>query len=186
MRSILPLDEINKFSSYLRKRFPSGKVLSQEDHEDIIDEMLDLFLLAYTMGNEVTNASLSSDWTPTLDEVLETVDKRVAGKTWRERAEKYFANGGSVDELLRIVETEAHRDANEAALKTAVVAGAKTKTWMTMMDDKVRETHYPLEGQTIPIEADFYTWDGDKGSAPGLFERPENNVNCRCELMFGR
>ena len=186
MRSVLPFDELNRFvTETLPSHFDeSGKVKSKQDEEDIIDELLDLFLLAYAMGNEVTNASLSSNWEPTLDEVMETVDKKVAGKTWRERVEEYFASGGSAEDIARIAETETHRDANTAALDTAIHGGAKEKTWVTMMDDRVRELHYPLEGQTIPIDADFYTWDGDHGPAPGLFGTPENNVNCRCELMF--
>lgn len=187
MRSILPFDELNKFSSSLRQKFPSGKLLrssNRDEYEDTIDEMLDLFLLAYAMGNDITKASLSSNYNPTLDDVMETVDKKVAGKTWRERVSDYFENGGSVEDLTRIAETETHRIANESALKTAVIGGATTKQWLTMLDDKVRDTHSPLEGQTIPIDADFYTWDGDKAQAPGLFEYPENNVNCRCELRF--
>ena len=190
MRSILPFDELNKFTASLRERFPSGKLvkadgnIAKEEEEDIIDEMLDLFLLAYATGNEVTNASLSSDWTPTLDDVMDTVGKKVAGKTWRERAEDYFANGGSVDDLVRIAETETHRDANEAALSTAKHGGATSKTWVTMLDDKVRDTHIPLEGVTVPIDAEFYTWDGDHAPHPGAFEQAYNNVNCRCECLF--
>lgn len=190
MASILPFDELNSLTYALKARFPSGKLvnadgnIAKEEEEDIIDEMLDLFLLAYATGNEVTNASLSSDWTPTLDDVMDTVDKKVAGKTWRERVEDYFANGGSVDDLVRIVETETHRDANTAALDTAKKAGATSKTWVTMLDDRVRETHDYLEGMTVSIDDDFYTYDGDHASAPGLFELAENNVNCRCELIF--
>ena len=185
MRSILPFDELNKFSSYLRDRFPSGKLLrSKEDYEDIIDELLDLFLLAYATGHRETLETVPSEWEPTLDNVLETVDKKIAGKTWRERVEEYFSNDGSVEDLVRIAETETHRIANESALKTATAGGATSKTWLTMLDDKVRDTHFPLEGQTVPIDADFYTWDGDKAQAPGLFEKAENNVNCRCELRF--
>lgn len=184
MRSVLPFDELNRFTADLRERFPSGKLVFSDDFEDIIDLMLDLFLLAYAQGNEITNASLSSNWQPTLDEVMETVDKKVAGKTWRERVEEYFANGGSVDDIVRIAETETHRDANEAALNTAIHGGATSKTWVTMLDDRVRDTHFPLEGQTIPIDADFYTWDGDMAQAPGQFNKAENNVNCRCELQF--
>lgn len=186
MRSILPFDEVNKFAAKLRERYPNGKLVLSDDYEDIIDEILDLFLLAYAMGNEVTNASLSSDWIASLDDVMQTVDKKVAGKTWRERAEEYFRNGGSVDDIVRIAETETHRDANEAALRTAKEGGATNKTWVTMMDDKVRDTHFPLEGVTVPIDADFYAWDGDHAPAPGLFSLPENNVNCRCELVFNR
>lgn len=186
MRSVLPFDELNRFVTVtLPTHFDAnGMIKSKKDEEDIIDELLDLFLLAYALGNEVTNASLSSDWTPTLDEVMETVDKEVAGKTWRERVEDYFANGGSAGDIVRIAETETHRDANTAALNTAIHAGAKAKTWVTMLDDKVRDTHVPLEGVSVPIDAEFYTWDGDHAPAPGLFELAENNVNCRCELMF--
>lgn len=183
MQSILPFDELNSFEASLRERFADGK-LAKEDEEDIIDEMLDLFLLAYAQGNSVTNANLSSDWTPTVDDVMKVIDEKVAGKTWRERAEEYFANGGTVDDLVRIAETETHRDANTAALDTAKKAGATTKTWVTMMDDRVRETHDYLEGMTVGIDEDFYTYDGDHASAPGLFELAENNIRCRCELIF--
>ncbi len=89
-----------------------------------------------------------------------------------------------MDDLIRKAETETHRDANTAALETAKKAGAKNKTWVTMLDDKVRETHAYLEGMTVPIGDDFYTYDGDHAPAPGLFDLAENNVNCRCELVF--
>ena len=121
---------------------------------------------------------------PAVDDVMKVIDAKVAGKTWRERAEEYFANGGSVDDLVRIAETETHRDANTAALDTAKKAGATKKTWVTMMDDRVRETHSSLEGVSAPIDGDFVTWDGDRAQAPGLFSFPQNNINCRCELIF--
>lgn len=186
MKSILPFDELNKLPSSLRKRFPDGKLLvnDRSEIEDIIDELLDLFLLAYSTGNRVTEESLSSSWEPSLDDVMRIVDERVAGKTWRERVEEYFANEGSVDDLLRIAETETHRIANESAWETATNCGASTKTWLTMLDDKVRDNHTFLEGQTIPVDADFYTPDGDHARAPGLFALPENNCGCRCELTY--
>lgn len=186
MTSILPFDELNAFIERLRTRYADGQLPqgNKAEEEDIIDELLDLFLLAYAQGNSVTNANLSSDWMPPVDEVMRVVDAKVAGKTWRERVEDYFANGGSVDDLVRIAETETHRDANTAALDTAKRAGAKNKTWVTMMDDRVRETHDYLEGMTVSIDDDFYTYDGDHASAPGLFTLPQNNVSCRCELIF--
>ena len=188
MASILPFDELNNFIDRLKARFPDGKLPPQneakEEEEDIIDEMLDLFLLAYAMGNNVTNANLSSEWTPSLDEAMEVVDERISGKTWKERVEDYFASGGSVDDLIRIAETETHRDANESALKTAKKAGATRKTWATMLDDRVRETHDYLEGVTVGIDDEFITFDGDRAVAPGMFALPENNIRCRCELVF--
>jgi hypothetical protein len=183
MQSILPFDELNSFEASLRERFADGKLV-KEDEEDIIDEMLDLFLLAYAQGNSVTDANLSSDWMPTVDDVMKVIDAKVAGKTWRERAEEYFANGGSVDDLVRIAETETHRDANTAALDTAKKAGAKTKTWVTMADDRVRDPHVYLDGITVGIDDEFITYDGGHAKAPGLFGIPELDINCRCILTF--
>lgn len=183
MASILPFDELNRFADRVRERYGKDP-LPSSDEEDIIDELLDLLLLAYAMGNSVTNNNLMSDYAPDVDAVMEVVDAKVAGKTWRDRAEEYFKNGGTVDDIVRIAETEAHRVANTAALETAQRAGAKTKTWVTMLDDRVREQHEWLEGVTVGINEDFYTDDGDHASAPGLFTMAENNVNCRCELIF--
>lgn len=186
MASILPMDELNRLDSEIRERFGDESLQKRDkrEEEDIIDEMLDLFLLAYAMGNSVTNENLSSNWKPPIDEVMETVDAEVAGKTWRNRVRDYFSSGGTGADLARIADTEMHRIANTAALDTAKRAGARNKTWVTMMDDRVRDTHDYLEGETVSIDDDFYTYDGDHASAPGLFELAENNVNCRCELLF--
>ena len=185
MASILPMDELNRIDEEIRQRFGDAQLTDRrEEEEDIIDELLDLFLLAYAMGNEVTNENLSSNYQPSVDQVMSVVDAKVAGETWRERVEGYFANGGTGEDIARIADTEMHRIANTAALDTAKKAGATSKTWVTMLDDRVRETHDYLEGMTVDIDEDFYTYDGDHASAPGLFELAENNVNCRCELMF--
>jgi len=186
MASILPMDELNRVDSEIRERFGDETLEKRDkrDEEDIIDELLDLFLLAYAMGNSITNDSLSSDYSPSVDDVMKVVDAKVAGKTWRERVEDYFSNGGTGADIARIADTEMHRIANTAALDTAKMAGARNKTWITMLDDRVRDTHDYLEGQTVSIDDDFYTYDGDHASAPGLFELAENNVNCRCELLF--
>ena len=119
MASVLPFDELNKVNASILERFGAAKLTKTDDYEDIIDELLDLFLLAYARATEVTNDNLSSNWKPTVDDVMRVVDERVAGKTWRERVEDYFANGGSAEDIVRIVETESHRIANTAALDTA-------------------------------------------------------------------
>jgi hypothetical protein len=185
MASILPFDELNRLNIELRERFGDEPLpQSKADEEDVIDELLDLFLLAYSMGVNVTNENLSSNWMPPVDEVMGTVDEEVAGKTWRDRVTDYFSNGGTGADIARIAETEMHRIANTAALDTARQAGATTKTWVTMLDDRVRDTHDYLEGVTVGIDDDFITFDGDRASAPGLFSLAQNNVNCRCELLF--
>ena len=214
MPSIMPFDELNSFDKQIRERLAlyGGKLPAKKDSElyDIIDMMLDLFLLSCAQGNEVTNMSLSAEWQPTIEEVTEIVNEKVAGKTWEDRVREYFdkAENGEIritpettraiteeqgsekdqvnlaDALIRIAETETHRIANTAALRTATKAGATKKTWVTMLDDRVRETHDYLEGETVGIDEDFYTFDDDHAPAPGMFQLPQNNINCRCELIF--
>ena len=185
--SILPFDELNNLTEQIRERFgnePLPTKNNKEVKEDVLDMLLDFFLLAYAMGNTVTNDNLGANWIPSAEEALKTVNKVVAEKTWTQRVEDYFSNGGTGEDLIRIAETEMHRDANESALLTAQHAGAKNKTWVTMADEKVRDSHQYLETMTVGINDDFYTYDGDHASAPGMFELAQNNVNCRCELLF--
>lgn len=97
-----------------------------------------------------------------------------------------------VNDLSRLAETEAHRVLNEAILDSALEYAKNnpektvTKTWATMLDDRVRETHDYLEGVTVPVDARFYTFDGDSAMAPGGFSKPQNSINCRCILRISK
>ena len=186
MNNILPFDELNAFRLRLLERFPDGKLVVDDDYDDILDWMLDIFLLAIANSVFNTNKQLGGDWVPPIEDIMMIVDKKVVGKTWKQRVGEYFANGGSVDDLVRIAETETHRDLNEAALVTASHNGARTKTWQTMLDDRVRDPHVYLEGVSVGINDDFYAYDGNHAPAPGMFGVPELDVNCRCFLSFGK
>lgn len=183
MNTILPFDEINALEYTLPAYFQDGKI-KPDLLDTLLDALEDLFLLSYALGSDDANRQMNSEIRPTIDEVMDTVDAKVAGKTWRERVREYAENGGTPDDIARIIETESHRDSNEAALATARKAGATTKTWMTMLDPKVREAHEPLQSVSVPIDGTFVTWDGYETQAPGMFGVPELDVNCRCWLIF--
>ena len=188
MASILPFDELNRFDSEIRERFGKESLQKRDkrEEEDIIDELLDLFLLAYAMGNSVTNDNLSSDYTPDVDDVMKVVDAKVAGKTWRERVEDYFANGGTGEDIARIADTETHRIANQAAYETAKKVGATEKTWHCMMLPTSRDTHIYLDGVTAPIDGEFYSFKGGSTMYPGQWGIAEEDVNCLCWLSFSK
>lgn len=71
-----------------------------------------------------------------------------------------------------------------AATLGASLAGAVTKTWNTVGDDRVRDTHQGAEGQTVSILQDFSV-GGATGPAPGRMSTLAENINCRCWLTFG-
>lgn len=94
------------------------------------------------------------------------------------------SESGLIGKILRVAETEGHRVLNQAMQSTAEKGGATTKTWVTMEDDRVRDTHDYLLGETVGIDDLFVTYDGDSAMFPGDFEGAENNVNCRCWLEY--
>ena len=184
MNSPLPFDELNTLKQTLPIHFEDGKIRSQQDKEDIIDELLDLFLLACANGVEQTNEDLGSDYHPGIKRVTDIIDREVAGKTWRQRVDEYYENGGTIDDIIRIAETEAHRDANEAAFDTAKNAGATEKVWHCMMLPTSRDQHIELNGVTAPLDGYFYTYTGARTMYPGEFGEPENDINCLCWLTY--
>lgn len=190
--TILPIDEINAFEDRLKVHFDDegkGKIKSKEDAEDIIDELLDLYLLAYSNGATATNAELGTDTMPNIDLAQAAIDKTIAGETWRERVMGYYESGGTLYDIQRIAETDATRIYNQGAVDAVVangLEGSTYKRWRTMQDDRVRDTHDYLEGMVVPFSERFFTYDNDSAEFPGGFTLPENNINCRCVVEIIR
>lgn len=186
--NILPIDELNTFQNDISIHFENGKMRSREDYEDILDELLDFFLLAYANGAQAANTDLGTDIKPTVSEAESAINEPVAGKTWRERVKEYYESGGSEYDIARIAETDMTRIYNTAVLDVARLNGDSNvkKRWNAVMDDRTRETHFFLDGVTIPLDAYFVSFDGDMALAPGMFTKAENVVNCRCAVELVR
>lgn len=182
----MPVDEINAMEERLKIHFEDGgkgRIKSRKDAEDILDELLDLFLLAYANGATATNTELGTGVMPSVEALDAAVYMPVAGETWRDRVMGYYESGGTFYDIQRIAETDATRIYNTGAVDAVRANGAERlvqKRWRTMEDDRVRDTHQYLEGMIVPFDSDFYSWDGDHAAFPGGFALPENNINCRC------
>ena len=170
---LLPIDELNAFETSL-------KAGEKKEVKRLLDDALDFLLIAYFNGSQDAAEMLGLELEPDIDKAREAINLKVAGKDYAERLSEY-GESGDLESILRVLDTDMTRVYNTAILDTAK-GKATMKTWNTMLDDRVRDTHEPLEGVTIPIDAEFYTWDGDKALAPGGFSKAENNVNCRCLL----
>ena len=185
--TILPIDEINALEDRLKVHFDddgNGRIKSREDAEDIIDELLDLFLLSYAMGVDSVNGTMGTAIEQPLEAIENTVYERIDGKTWVDRVWEYYDNGGTVYDIARIAATESHRDANEAAYDTARQAGATQKTWHCMMLPTSRDEHIWLDGVTAPIDGYFYSSIGERTQYPGQWGIPEQDINCLCWLTY--
>lgn len=162
--------------------------------KEIIDEVFDILVLSYVYGNRAANIDLNSNELYKVDteRLGDTVYKKIDGKTFSDRITEYAKdtdeNGNltdkAVEEINRVIETESHRCYNEGLFEVAEMSGAN-KTWATMLDDKVRESHAFLEGVTVAWDERFYT-ENDSALYPGGFETAELNCNCRCEIILSK
>lgn len=182
----MPFDELNKFKAALPQFFnEDGKgIKSKQDYDSLLDMLEDLFLLAYANGVQSSNLALSTNVEPTLQEVLDVIDRKVAGKTWRDRVREYYEKGGTIADIERIAETETHRDSSAGAYEAAKAAGATEKTWHCMMLPTSRDTHVYLDGVTAPIDGEFYSFNGGSTKYPSEWGIAEEDVNCLCWLTY--
>lgn len=76
--------------------------------------------------------------------------------------------------------------ANAAMVSAAATAGWTRKTWQTRQDDRVREAHRLLQGQTRPL-GDAFEVQSHKIRYPGDPEVPLSlRAGCRCWLTMAR
>ena len=185
-------DELDAFVSGFRTREFNPKEMTKREEDDIIDELLDLYLLAYYEGSQDAARELLIDVEPSVRDAGEIINKPIDGKTYKERVREYLngemgeTTGTPAEAIARVADTDSVRIYNEAKLTVAKGNGAKTKTWHTMEDNKVRDTHVVLDGVTAPIDGYFYTYTGERAQAPGQFGSASEDVNCRCYLKFSK
>jgi hypothetical protein len=106
-----------------------------------------------------------------------------------------YANNVTNARAQTIARTEMHSVLNEARQRVQQIsferAGVDTdgvdRTWHTMEDDRVRDTHAELEGVTITgMDEVFETSAGNFLRFPGDPDvEPAERVNCRCWLEYG-
>ena len=175
------LDELNVLTT-TSYRMASGDLAARINQ--ITEDILSFLINAYVQGIEAAAIMLDSELEVSVEQMERAIYQIIEGKTFADRIVDHMM----VDDLaglVVLVESEYHRVYNAAVQDGAtdyVNNGGfgVTKDWYTVKDDKVRETHKYLEGQSVPLEAEFFTFDGDHAPYPGQFTKAENNVGCRC------
>lgn len=157
----------------------------QGDSAKIKDLVLDWLLLAYADGVDDVNRQLSGEWQPDIDRVQDVISADVGGMTIDERIDQYIYLE-DIEGIADIVSNERQRVYNTASYDTATALKATTKTWHCMMLPTSRDTHIYLDGITKPMDAEFYTFNGNSAMYPQGFGEPEEDINCLCYLSYGK
>ena len=183
------------------------KVFGQETLANLKESMKkevsvdwDVLIAQWLAGNEVLNPS---DTTSKIVMVTESTKRGV-----RKAVEVALKEGTSVQRFAKelsympdfsyrrgvlIARTELVSASNAGSVLGAQASGVPTrKVWLSTQDDRVRDTHLAVDGQTVEnLEATFevpniegYT---DKMQYPGdssLGASPSNTINCRCTVIY--
>lgn len=190
-------DEIHRLAEYLIEEYTV---------DEVVEQIIDILISAYIRGRKlaIQDLGIEQDW---LYRMLEDLDeeliddqmdmpylmKRVIYKRFKEkdvtqRIREYTEEKKS-EELARVIDTEYHRDFNAGLYDLGSEYRAHTgrkvmKTWITMNDEKVRDTHWHIDGMEVDFDKKFYTFDGDSARYPGDFGLAQNNINCRCRIAL--
>ena len=173
-RFVLKMDELN----IIAKSIIDGT--STKDVDDILEQAyVEGFLSGkYILGGE--EEIDAKDVQSALNQKYEGIDILSKAKT--------SIQSKDITSLVRLLESEYHRMYNQGSLdyaKKNKSQGEKIyKTWVAIIDEKTRDTHLFLNGTKVPLDAYFYSYDGDKALIPGGFSSASNNVNCRCILDY--
>lgn len=178
--TFFPWDEINALENKADEALKQARTGDfRQEVDKYIDEVTELFEMDYMLGVADASMQIGRSIDPDLSEIRAAVDKEIDGKDYKQRIEEYF-NTGTPYDIARVIATDAHRIYNNAVIDAGIRGGARRKTWHTMLDPRVRDLHDYLEGMTVDIDAEFYTYNGDHTYYPGQFGIPEEDCNCRC------
>ena len=137
----------------------------------------------------------------TLNEILEKNRQEILWRIRQEvtqgliRGESYFKTADRLKAALednyvkatRIVWTESHRCKEQAqleAMQKLQEKGVEAKRrWVATLDEKTRDTHRALDGQTEDKDGYFHI-RGLRTKGPGMFGVASEDCNCRCTTIF--
>lgn len=201
---ILPIDEINRSIPY--REYFGIMALTEKQKKDRIafaerleDELFYIFLLFSTLKDysvtddkiivqQLTQAYLdvvSSFAIPQDDYILEIASlfaMDFVRATLKHIEDAWYT---SQDRVMYNAENEANTVLNYKDYIDAIGKGYHKKRWITMEDDKVRQTHQEIDGETIDINSLFVVGDSlMRFPCDKEYGSPKEWVNCRCSLEY--
>ena len=80
-----------------------------------------------------------------------------------------------------IARTEMVGSANRASVEAYRQGGIPENEWIATRDDRVRDSHWAMDGTTVAVGSDFWV-GGGHGPCPGEIGDPAEDCNCRCTI----
>ena len=180
-----------------------GDVLIEnaENLADIVDYIAIMISVAmeeiYEIAwyGELDTAGIGDDIRPTERQIQDCINQPVGDMTLIERINGYIAETDNevpistiIDKIKAAVEDDGFRVYENAVLECGLGLDDEgyivTKTWNAIIDEVTRETHFELNGTTIPVDEYFVTSGGAAALAPKMFGVPSEDIHCRCVITL--
>ena len=172
-----------------------------ENLEDTVDYIAIIVSVAleeiYELAwyGELDTAGIGDDIRPTERQIQDCINQPVGDMTLTERISGYIAETDNevpvstiIDKIKAAVEDEGFRVYENAVLECGLALDDEgyivTKTWNAIIDEVTRETHFELNGTTIPVDEYFVTSGGAAALAPKMFGVPSEDIHCRCVITL--
>lgn len=84
---------------------------------------------------------------------------------------------------MRVARTETAMAAGFGQSESARQSGANRRSWLSSRDDRVRDIHQAMDGETVEIGSQYSNGMSYVGDPVG---GPENVINCRCVEQFSK
>ena len=172
-----------------------------ENLEDIADyiaimisvAMEEIYELAWY--GELDTAGIGDDIRPTERQIQDCINQPVGDMTLTERINGYIAETDNevpvstiIDKIKAAVEDDGFRVYENAVLECGLALDDEgyivTKTSNAIIAEVTRETHFELNGTTIPVDEYFVTSGGAAALAPKMFGVPSEDIHCRCVITL--
>lgn len=125
-----------------------------------------------------------------VQKVNQTVDKGIKESyTYEQMADELTDTlDGDYQKAVRTARNETHRVREQGMLDVAERADeggvVMVKEWMSMHDERVRDSHVVLDGQQVPVKGGLFEFQGHTAAAPSGFGVPSLDINCRCMIGY--
>ena len=172
------------------------RLVAMLNEYDTIDAIIDL--LAATVVTEVSDYLVDeytaefkavAGFEPDEYDVNAVVYALIDGKDFEDRINQYFLEHDDPKQIATalegLVRTDGHRvrgaGSYDAGMEMMRAGFTVTKTWRSVKIPTTRDTHFDLDGKTVPIDGYFETVNG-RTLYPGAFGIAEEDINCLCYL----
>ena len=169
--------------------YRTGWAVENASKARVIPIMKDEYIES-ALENEISGLDWATRMSRNREEIVIQIKENITqglqqGETYSQMTERLTDRlNVAASKAERIVRTEGHRVQEEG--KTRCLDGANErgikmkKTWVTSADERVRDKHMEMEGQTVDYEEEFEAPDGSTGRYPGALQNPSHDINCRC------